>query len=532
MNTGPNQRAGDIAHLLRDARACVERIGPNGEVVFAAGAVEAIRGVAAPLRQGQPFIAAVANDDRSRVQEALERAQNRDGRVSARYFGRRGGGRGRMVTTDFRREPGGTVVATTRRWSPAEGHAAFMDAVQEAIDRGDPRYAVVLVEIQELHKVAGALGYRRAEEIFESVATKLEGFFDQADRVWPVGRGQLGVLLDSASPERTEAVVGDVERFFAAPVGVAGQEIRLRARVGVSTARPRYVSSEQLLVDAEAAAHRGAQLTAPEAKIFSTSFMEEDRRQLTLAGALGPAIRKGEIKLVFQPIIDLRSRRAYGFEVLSRWTHHDLGFVSPVEFIPLAEELGCIGELDNYVLEAACKELCAWGGESMSLSANVSGRHADDPELVGQVTDTLTRTGFDPGCLRLEVTETAVVKNPEQCRLVLDGLHRAGVAVAMDDFGTGFASFRQLVEMPLDVLKVDRSFVDRICEDQRGQRIVRAIISMAHELGMKVVAEGVETKAQLDLLVELDCDFAQGYYFAKPLPPEQAKTWVGRSVTL
>src|SRR5690606_15625301 len=223
---------GALTHLLRDARACVERLGPDGKVLFAAGAVEALRGVAAPLRVGQTFWTAVSRADVDEVRAALQRAVDSDMRVSARYYARRGGGRGRMVTTDFRREPGGTVVATTRRWSPAEGHAAFVDAVQEAIDRGDPRYAVVLVELVELHKVAGVFGYRRAEDVFEQVASEIEELLPKGVRLWPVGRNQLGILLEGGSPERTDGVVRDIEHFFSKPMSLAEESIRVRARVG------------------------------------------------------------------------------------------------------------------------------------------------------------------------------------------------------------------------------------------------------------------------------------------------------------
>lgn len=532
MSQGSTSGPTDLSHLLRDARACVERIDVDGKVLLAVGAVEALRGVAPTLRRGQDFLSSVARADRARVQAALTRCEQSDSRVTIRYSGRRGGGVGRMVTTDFRREPGGTIVSTTRRWSPAEGHAAFVDAIQESIDRGDTRYAVVLVDLLEMHRVSSAFGYRRAQEIFEYVTRQIEGLLQPGDRIWPTARAQVGALLASGSPTRTEALVMDIERFFASPLEFEGNEIRLGARVGVSAARTRYVSSEQLLIDAEAAARRGAGAEDPEAKIFSTHFMDEDRRQLSLAGAMGPAIRNGELSLVFQPIIDLSTRTSHGFEVLSRWVHPQLGFVSPVEFIPLAEDLGVVGELDANVLERACAELVSWGLDGpIHLSANVSGRQADDPELLGRVLATLAKTGFPAESLRLEVTETAVVQSAERCRTVLAGLQASGISVAMDDFGTGYASFRQLVEMPIDILKIDRSFVDRVARDTRGRQIVKAVISMAHQLGMKVVAEGVEDREQLLILVEMGCDYAQGYFFAKPLPPEQAREWAGRAVT-
>lgn len=522
---------GQLTQLLRDTRACVERLDPQGKVLFAAGAVEALRGLAAPLRVGQNFTVSVAKADRERVKEALKACQQSDIGRSVRYQNKRGNGRGGLVTTDLRREPGGTIVATTRRWSPAEGYAAFVDAIQEAIDRGDERYGVVLIEIRELGRIAGAHGFRRAEELFANIADRVETLLASTDRLWPVGRDQLGVLMQQGSNARMEALARDVSAVFRTPVAVGDDQYKLSPRIGVSMARSRYQSAEQLLVDAEFAAHRAKGMSKPAPQIFSTSFLEEDRRQLTLAGALGPAIRGGEITIVYQPIIDLRKRRVYGFEVLSRWTHPKLGLISPAEFVPMAEELGLVGEMDEGVLRRACTELTSWGShEGAHLSANISGRQADDLELVDRVRETLKVTGFDPAALRLEVTETAVVKNPERCRQVLDGLHGAGVSVAMDDFGTGYASFRQLVDMPLDILKVDRSFVDRIGVDERGTQIVRAVISMAHQLGMGVVAEGVETKEQLDALLEMECDYAQGYYFAKPLVPSEAREWVGKEM--
>jgi Amt family ammonium transporter len=523
---------GQLAQLLRDTRACVERLDPGGKVLFAAGAVEALRGLAAPLRVGQEFTVAVGKADRERVLVAIRECQATELRRSVRYQSRRRNGRGGLVTTDLRREPGGTVVATTRRWSPAEGYASFIDAIQEAIDRGDERYGVLLIELREIGRIAGAHGFRRAEDLFAHIAGGVEGVLQQSDRLWPVARDQLGILMQQGSVSRMEALARDIGTLFRAPVTVEEDKYNLSPRIGVSMARSRYHSAEQLLVDAEFAAHRAQGMSKPAPQIFNTSFLDEDRRQLSLAGALGPAIRGGELTAVYQPIVDLKSRRVYGFEVLSRWIHPTLGFVSPAEFVPMAEEMGLVGEMDERVLRSACEELRSWGAPADThLSANVSGRQADDLQLVDRVRHTLELTGFDPGSLRLEVTETAVVKNPERCRQVLDGLHGAGVSVAMDDFGTGYASFRQLVEMPLDILKVDRAFVERIGVDPRGTQIVRAMISMAHQLGMGVVAEGVETKEQLDVLLDMNCDYAQGYYFAKPLAPEVAKEWVAKEVS-
>jgi EAL domain-containing protein (putative c-di-GMP-specific phosphodiesterase class I) len=390
----------------------------------------------------------------------------------------------------------------------------------------------LLIEVRELGRIAGAHGFRRAEELFAYIAGEVETLLTTTDRLWPVGRDQLGILMQQGSVSRMEALARDVSSVFLAPVNVSDDKYKLSPRIGVSMARSRYKSAEQLLVDAEFAAHRAQGMSKPAPQIFNTSFLEEDRRHLTLAGALGPAIRGGDMTIVYQPIIDLRRRRVYGFEVLSRWTHPKLGFISPAEFVPMAEELGLVGEMDEGVLRRACQEFTDWGVKDQThLSANISGRQADDLELVDRVRSTLTKTGFTPGSLRLEVTETAVVKNPERCRQVLDGLHGAGVSVAMDDFGTGYASFRQLVDMPLDILKVDRTFVDRIGVDERGTQIVKAVISMAHQLGMGVVAEGVETKEQLDALLEMECDYAQGYYFAKPLIPEVAREWVAKELS-
>jgi EAL domain-containing protein (putative c-di-GMP-specific phosphodiesterase class I) len=243
------------------------------------------------------------------------------------------------------------------------------------------------------------------------------------------------------------------------------------------------------------------------------------------------AIDRRELQVVYQPVVAIESGRIVGFEALARWNHLQRGWIQPSEFVPLAEETGLIGLLDRWVLEEACTTMRALQeahprAAALSIAVNLSGREILQPDLVEQVEGILTRTGLDPRALRLEITETVLVENEAEAHRCLTRLKALGLKLCLDDFGTGYSSLSYLHRMPIDVLKVDASFVRHVTEE-KNRRIVETLVLLGRNLGLEVVAEGVETRAQAETLLRLGCGYAQGYLFAEPLGPEEAADALG-----
>jgi EAL domain-containing protein (putative c-di-GMP-specific phosphodiesterase class I) len=262
--------------------------------------------------------------------------------------------------------------------------------------------------------------------------------------------------------------------------------------------------------------HTGIEVYAPERDQYSP-------RRLALVGALRTAIEQRDLTLLYQPKVELSSGRVVGAEALLRWHHPELGQIPPDEFIPIAESTGLIQPLGHFVLETALDQAQAWqqGGLSFGLAVNLSVRNLLEPTLVERVAELITRAGVAPGTLTLEITESGVMTDPEAAIAVLWGLRRVGVRLSVDDFGTGYSSLAYLKRLPVDEVKLDKSFVLNMTGDANDAAIVRSTIELAHNLGLQLVAEGIEDQETLELLAALGCDLAQGYHLARPMPADQ-----------
>nr|WP_249160376.1 EAL domain-containing protein [Actinospica acidithermotolerans] len=269
-------------------------------------------------------------------------------------------------------------------------------------------------------------------------------------------------------------------------------------------------------------------------QFFTTAVREQAVSRLAVETELRQALGRGEFRLVYEPVYDLRRRRPVGMEALIRWRHRHRGLLAPADFIEVAEDTGLIIPIGRWVLSEACRTLARWnrlrGSEKpgFTMAVNLSARQISDPTLVGDVADVLHRFDVEPRRLCLEVTETAVHDAPLSADGVLGGLSALGVRIALDDFGTGYSSLRHLRRVPVDILKIDRMFVNGLDQPGEDRAIIGAVIAMAHSLGMTTVGEGIETEAQYAQLLELGCDLGQGYLLSQPLPPEQfADIYVG-----
>jgi EAL domain-containing protein (putative c-di-GMP-specific phosphodiesterase class I) len=262
--------------------------------------------------------------------------------------------------------------------------------------------------------------------------------------------------------------------------------------------------------------------------VYDSRLHAQAVSQLRRETELRRGLERGEIQVYYQPVFDIHTGKVTGFEALARWQHPERGLLLPGEFIPLAEESGLITSLGSFVLREACRQLAAWHANGVArpdqiVSVNVSSRQFADPGFVETVANTLQETGLAPACLYLEITETVILENAEASALMMNRLKQLGVRLALDDFGTGYSALSYLHRFPIDSLKVDRSFISDLVGSSTRAAIVGAIVTLAHNLRLDVVAEGIETEAQRDVLRALECEFGQGFLYSRPLPPEAAQ---------
>ena len=409
----------------------------------------------------------------------------------------------------------------------------FADRAQAALARADRNHwttAQLVIDLDQFHEVNDHLGHEAGNVVLMEVARRLEEGFRPYDTiaratrtVTRVGGDEFAVLCeDVPDAAAARALSRRVALLFESPIKTAGGTVAVSAAVGVALAPAGNLDVEQFFADAESAMRaakgrgRGGEFLLGEDGFGTNQVVARD--------ALARALAEGELRLFYQPKIDLVTDRIAGVEALLRWQHPDRGMVPPLDFIPLAEESGLIIPIGAWVIEEACHEAARWvrtfpGRPALVVSVNVSVRQFGR-DLVGVVKRALSESGTQASSLCLEVTESLLVEDVEASIILLRDLAALGVAVSIDDFGTGYSSLSSLKRFPLDELKVDKSFVDGLGTDADDTAIVAAVIAMAHALGLHVVAEGVETAEQLHRLRTLGCEQVQGYYFAPPGPPD------------
>jgi predicted signal transduction protein with EAL and GGDEF domain len=343
--------------------------------------------------------------------------------------------------------------------------------------------------------------------------------------------GRLGgdefavVILDADGPAKVRALAEHIQAILAQPIVVDGRHLRVNVSIGIVMAASGDLrTAEDLLRDAEVAMYQAKMRGPGRYEFFDVALRERAQRRLQLEQDLRSGLPSGELWMAYQPIVEIGSCRMVGVEALLRWNHPRYGSISPAEFIPIAEESELIDLIGAYTLRTTTREMAkrrAQQGSTIELAVNLSARQLDDPELVTAVRHALRTTGLPPGTLCLEVTETALMRDPAAAAAKLNALRDLGIRLAIDDFGTGYSSLAKLLHLPLDTLKIDKSFISELDNSKHAEVIVTSIIAMAHAVGLTVVAEGVENARQLEVLKRLGCDQAQGFYFSRPVPPEE-----------
>jgi predicted signal transduction protein with EAL and GGDEF domain len=356
------------------------------------------------------------------------------------------------------------------------------------------------------------------------VARRLSDSLRASDTVARLGGDEFVVLLEELSdPMYVTAVAHKLLLALAQPVVLAGREYHVTASIGASAYPDDSVDAQALLKNADIAMYRAKEHGRNTFQFYSAQLNLHTVERLTLESGLRRALERDELRLHFQPQVELRSGRITGVEALVRWQHPEHGLLAPARFIGIAEETGLIVPIGNWVLQAACEAHREWArrGLPLRVSVNLSARQFAHDNLIRDIRSLIGGGGFGPGRLELEITESMVMRDPDRVVALLRELRQAGVRISIDDFGTGHSSLAYLKRFPVDSLKIDRSFIAGVPDDLGDVAITHAVIGMAHNLGMKVIAEGVETKLQRDFLAAQDCDEYQGYFFSKPVPADE-----------
>ncbi|MDO8944904.1 MAG: bifunctional diguanylate cyclase/phosphodiesterase, partial [Desulfobacterales bacterium] len=345
------------------------------------------------------------------------------------------------------------------------------------------------------------------------------------------------LLEDVCDPNYTNGIVERLQQALRKPFGLQGKEVFAPASFGVVLNTQDYEQPETIIRDADAAMYHAKESGRGQVKVFDKKLHEKTIHLLQQETDLRKAVHKNQFQNHYQPIVRLDTASVVGFEALIRWNHPEIGMIFPGAFIPTAEENGLIIPITRLTLERACRDLQDWQktlGHTLELtvSVNISSRHFLQPSLLDDLKEVLDETGLPPHLLKLEITETALMDEADESIRMAHRLREFGIRLMIDDFGTGYSSLSYLQRLPIDTLKIDRSFISKIQENPESNRnIVEAIVSLAHKLDMHVVAEGIETPEQHAILLDMQCEFGQGFLFSRPMPKPDVDALVGRMVS-
>jgi diguanylate cyclase (GGDEF)-like protein len=393
------------------------------------------------------------------------------------------------------------------------------------------KFAVLFLDIDRFKTVNDSLGHAIGDRLILNVGKRLKSAIRKGDMVARFSGDEFAILLSDIGDSRdVEKYAELIQKRIAVPITLNGRQVFTSVSIGIALSNDSYKEAQDVLRDADIAMYQAKSEKKPYV-IFDKSMHTETVSVLQLDTDLRYAVAREEFCVHYQPIIDLETMKLKGFEALMRWNHPQRGLVPPYEFIPACEETGLIIPMTLWILREACLQTKRWQDYSqetrnLMISVNLSGKHFSQPDLIEQIWKILSETDFNPGCLKLEITESAVMENAEEAVLLLKQLKEIGIQLSIDDFGTGYSSLSYLNRFPIDTLKVDRSFVTSMSESSENGELVRAIITLSHALGIEVVAEGIETVNQLHQLRILNCEFGQGYLFSRPVPTKEAELLV------
>ncbi len=411
----------------------------------------------------------------------------------------------------------------------------FLDRLGHRIDyarrRKDPLFAVLFLDLDRFKVVNDSLGHLHGDELLVETARRLERSVRPSDTIARLGGDEFAVLLEEVSDVSGAVHVAErIQASLKVPVRLGNQEIVPTVSIGIALSQSGYEKAEDVLRDADTAMYRAKSSGRARHEVFDHAMHAHAVTLLQLESELRQAIDRQEFQVMYMPIVSLGEGRIGGFEALVRWKHPERGIVSPFDFIGVAEDAGLIIGIDRLVLHQACRQLKQWQEKfdmpSLTVSVNLSGKQFRHDDLVEQIEWVVKETGLNGQSLAVEITENVLIESTDAARTMLGRLRQMGIQIYLDDFGTGYSSLSYLQKFPIDTVKIDRSFVGRMGGKKEGQEIIRAIVTLAQNLGLKVVAEGVETTSQLAILRALKCGYGQGYLFGKPIPADDAAVFL------
>lgn len=403
-------------------------------------------------------------------------------------------------------------------------------SINRARRRGESGFAVLLFNIDRFRDVNDSLGLSAGDQLLISVSQRIREALRPGDTLARLGGDDFAILIENVSKEADAAACARrILALLEDPIKIVGREVFCSGSIGIAVNRSDYTDADAMLQDVNYALETAKTKVRSNYVLFEADMRGTERPRLEIETDLRRAVKKGdEFVLFYQPIIDLNTRRIVGFEALIRWQHPTRGLIGPGDFIAVAEDTGLIVQIGRWVLHEACAQLSSWQADGSFdaktvMSINVSSRQLTDDRLVEDVGNCINAYNLDPGCLKLEVTESLLMEDPEAAEKILTELKALKVDLSIDDFGTGYSSLSYLHRFPFDYLKIDQSFVSQMTADQEITQIVRTIISLARGLQMDVIAEGVEDAETEAALLELSCHLVQGYHYSRPIEPNQVK---------
>jgi PAS domain S-box-containing protein len=565
----------DIFRVISENAAdMIAVVDANGKRIFNSPSYERLLGYTAEELQTTSAVEQVHPDDRARVAHAAEQARKsgHSERIEYRICHKDGSWRVLESTASAVRDASGKSnnlvivnrdITDRKRAEERLQHNAFHDALTDLPNRAlfldrlgrafsrakrypEYKFAVLFVDIDDFKKFNDSLGHAAGDDVLVQIAQRLTSSLRKDDTVWHqpqegegpsasqdnvarLGGDEFTILIedihDASDPIRVATRIQKV--LAATPLSIEGQEVFASASVGIALSTSPHDSAAGLLRDADLAMYRAKALGKARCEVFDTAMHATAVTRLRLETELRKAIEHGELRVHYQPIVRLSDMKIVGFEALVRWERPHVGLVLPAEFIVVAEESGLILPMNRWLRLEACHKMRSWQAEfpsnpPLTLSRNVTAKEFSHPGLINDIVQALEQSGLEPSSLRLEIVETVAMRDAEKPENVLRQAKSLGVRLSIDDFGTGYSSLSRLRHFPADTLKIDRAFISRMDIDADNRAVVRTIVALAHNFGLTVVAEGTETLEEVNALLAIDCEYAQGYFFSRPVDEQTA----------
>ncbi|WP_319779266.1 EAL domain-containing protein [Maridesulfovibrio sp.] len=412
----------------------------------------------------------------------------------------------------------------------------FLERLEETLDhsRKNPErtFAVLMLDIDMFKRINDSLGHQAGDSLLVEVGKRINNCLRPVDTVARMGGDEFAVLIDDFStPQQVIQIIRNIRNEIRKPVNISSREVVISSSIGIVFKTSSYDHPEHIVRDADISMYKAKAQGVNKFKVFNKSMHEQALQSLLIETEIRQGIPEREFFPYFQPVYSMQNRNLAGFEALVRWNHPERGFLTPDQIIPVAEETGLIVELDRVILFDACRAMSSWmrnykNTQDLFLTVNLSPSQLSKPDLADAIQNIVHETKLHPDCLKLEITESAIMERNAASSLNLKKIGEMGIRLAVDDFGTGYSSLAQLQRFPASTVKIDRSFVSHMAGDHESLEIVRAVNALGHSLSMDVIAEGVETRQQLILLKDIGCDYVQGFYFDKPQTMDDAEKLV------